>query len=88
MADKKKTANQQWWNPPGTVYWKGNLKFFLLIVLNYILVLLVDIFLLGDLDFLSKDRQTIMIVIGAVLGFMEGLAFEKLMERRKKEKEE
>lgn len=86
MADKKKTTNHQWWNPPGTVYWKGNMKFFLLIVLNYILVLLVDIFLLGDQNFLNKNRQSVMIVFGAVLGFWEGLAIEKIRERREKKK--
>lgn len=85
MSDEKKETKLYVPPPTGKVYWKGQMKTYLLIVFNFVLVLLVDILLLHDTAFLQYDRQTVMIVFAAAVSLLESWIYGKVRKKRRKQ---
>lgn len=83
MPNEYDTSHRQWWNPPGKVYWKSEWKTFLAILVNAIVVLLLDVFFIGEKGLPPVKMYPVYILIGWGLAIVEELIVDRIKAKKK-----
>lgn len=86
MPNEYDTSHRQWWNPPGKVYWKSEWKTFLAILVNALVVMLLDIFFIGETGRPAVRMYPVYGLIGWGLAIAEELIIDYIRKRFRNQK--